>query len=203
MAVKKLPVERLPRRAISCQSRRGAISGSARRERRMFVVMMAAMAANLGSCKVEDAVYQQRSAPSITAAFMAVESTPEWPSGVALKMHFGATGRTYWWLPWNGGTNGQQNLASTTDVTAAGWKVPFLADGGPRPLGDVSFLGMDAQYNVLNAAPRRGELAPAHFLIPDLRQALWYRTPPNERDGDARQFFDLVSCSGSAKEKAR
>lgn len=163
----------------------------------MFVVVMAAMAANLGSCKVENAVYQQRSsAPSITASFMAVASAPEWPSGVALRIHFGNTGRTYWWLPWNGGTNGQQNLASTTDVTAPDWKLPSV-EAGPRPLGDVSYLGMDAQYNVLQSVPKRGEPAPAHFLIPDLRSALWYRTAPDQRDGDARQFFDLVGCNGS------
>lgn len=98
--------------------------------------------------------------------------------------------------PWNGGTNGQQNLASTTDVTAPDWKLPSV-EAGPRPLGDVSYLGMDAQYNVLQSVPKRGEPAPAHFLIPDLRSALWYRTAPDQRDGDARQFFDLVGCNGS------
>lgn len=169
----------------------------------MLELVMVAAAASLGSCKVEDAVYQQRSAPSISARFLTVASGPDWPSGLVLQMHFGKSGRTYWWLPWNGGTNGQQNLASTTDVTAPGWKPPHPEDGRARPLGDVSYIGMDAQYNVMQAVPRRGDLAPAHFLVPDLSQALWYRTPPDARDRDARQFFDLASCSDKAGEEAR
>ncbi|MEO8314706.1 MAG: hypothetical protein ABI645_07920 [Pseudomonadota bacterium] len=169
----------------------------------MFVVMMAAMAANLGSCKAEDAHYQQRSEPSITATFLPMERTRDWPSGLAVKMHFRESGRTYWWLPWNGGTDGQRHLASTTDVTAPGWKMLSPDDGSQRPLGDVSYIGMDAKYNVIQGVPRRGEIAPAHFHVPDLRVALWYRTPPDKRDADSGQFFDLVSCSSSTKEKAR
>jgi hypothetical protein len=196
MAVRNLPVERPSASGYGVGDKR-CHSETTRKERNMFVVMMAAMAANLESCKVEDAVYQQRSAPSITASFRQVESSSEWPSGVALKMHFGESGRTYWWLPWNGGSNGKQNLASTTDVTAVGWKLPGVEDVKGRPLGDVSYMGMDAKYNIIHAVPKRGELAPAHFHVPDLSQALWYRTPPDKRDANSGQFFDLVSCTGN------
>src|SRR3569833_1194366 len=92
-------------------------------------------------CRIEDARYQQRFAPAITARFQDVNSGRDWPAHVALLIHVGTTNRSYWWLPFNGGTNGEQNLASTTDVTAPGWTVPSPDDGRQRPLGDVSYLG--------------------------------------------------------------
>lgn len=171
----------------------------------MFLLTMtaaAAMAVDLQDCKVEDAVYQQRGGSSITATFIPVNSGPLWPANLALKMHVGATGRSYWWLPWSGGSNGRQNLASTTDVTAAGWRPPAAEAAGARPLGDVGYFGMDASYNILGEMPRRGGLAPAHFHVPDLRSALWNRTPPDRRDAESGQFFDLVSC-GNTGAKAR
>ena len=146
------------------------------------------------ACKIENARYQQRFAPSITARFQDVESGRDWPSKVALLIHIDSTNHSYWWLPWAGGSDGEQNLASTTDVTAPGWHPPSL-DDGPRPLGNVNYMAMNAAYDVLGSMPQRGGPAPAHFFIHDLREALWYRTPSDERDGDSHQFFDLVSCS--------
>lgn len=154
----------------------------------------AAMAMDLQTCKVEDAVYRQRGS-SISATFIPVNSGPDWPASLALKMHVGDSGRSYWWLPFSGGSNGRQHLASTTDVTAPGWRPPSGEDGRARPLGDVGYVAMDASYNITGAPLQRGGLAPAHFHIPDLRSALWYRTPPDRRDGESGQFFDLVSCT--------
>lgn len=165
----------------------------------MFLSLITVLAAGLGPCKVENAVYEQRSASSITAEFVAIDSGPDWPSNLAMKMYFGGSNRTYWWLPWNGGTSGQQHLASTWDVTSPTWQAPSPDPSSDimkqRPLGDVSYIGMDASYNVIQGVPRRGELAPAHFFIPDLREALWYRTASDARDSDARQLFDLVGCA--------
>ncbi|MBV9549400.1 MAG: hypothetical protein JO256_06965 [Alphaproteobacteria bacterium] len=146
-------------------------------------------------CKIENARYQQRFAPDITARFQDVESGRDWPTKVALLIHIGKTNRNYWWLPYPGGSNGEQYLASTTDVMAPGWVAPSPDDGRQRPLGDVSYLGMNSKYDVLNDMPYKGRAAPAHFFIHDLGEALWYRTPSDKRDGNTRQFFDLVSCS--------
>ncbi len=55
---------------------------------------------------------------------------PDWPSHVALGVHYEGSGATFWWLPWNGGSNGLQNIASTEDVTVKGWRPPS-PDGGP------------------------------------------------------------------------
>jgi hypothetical protein len=159
-----------------------------------FLSLLALASAATDACPIENAHYALRNQPSITADFRDVNSGREWPSQLVMSLHDKATGRTYWWVPWNGGTNGQQNLASTTDGSVPGWQPPN-PDDGPRPLGDVSFIATDAQYGLWDHVPVRGGPAPAHFLIPDLREALWYRTPPDAREGTVREFFDLVSCS--------
>lgn len=75
-------------------------------------------------CSAEHAHYALRHDPSVTAAFRAVPAYDDWPAGLALGLRIARTGKSYWWLPWNGGTDGRQNIASTTDVTAEGWRPP-------------------------------------------------------------------------------
>ena len=95
-----------------------------------------------------------------------------------------------------GGTDDLQNLASTTDVTAPGWKPPD-PDDGPRPLGDLDYIATDAGYTIIDDIPRRRGIAPAHILIPQLGDRLWHQWPNVEpRDGAPKQFFDLVACTG-------
>jgi hypothetical protein len=166
----------------------------------MMLLALAAAVASL-SCTVERARYSMRTAPDITASFRDVDTAKaangwdDWPSHVAFRIHIGKTNRTYWFLPWPGGTNDLQNLASTTDVDAPDWKPPN-PDGGPRPLGDFDYIATDAQYNVIDDIPRRGGIAPAHILIPGLGDSLWHQSAdPSRREGAPKQFFDLVGCS--------
>lgn len=158
-----------------------------------WLALLAAIGA--ASCTVERAQYVLRTAPQYTASFIAVDSGRDWPSAVALEIHSGVTGNTYWFLPWNGGSDGRQHLASTTDVEAPSWSPPS-ADGGPRPLGDFDYFGLDHTYRVLDGVPRRHGSAPAHILIPTLGAALWYRDLEQGglRERPPTQFFDLVSC---------
>jgi len=141
----------------------------------------------LAECTVQNAQYVLRHAPEITANFRPVDSGKNWPSKVAFEVHNHKLGETSWWLPWLGGTDNLQNLASTTDVTANGWQPPD-PDGGPRPLGNREYLGMDAYYNVINDVPYLGKAAPVHILIPEAGSS-------HERTFPEKQFFDLVSCS--------
>ncbi|MBB5866383.1 hypothetical protein [Xanthomonas sp. 3058] len=156
----------------------------------MLVVMMALA---VSGCAVENARYVLRDDAGVQAEFHAVASGPQWPAQLAVRVHAARTGVNAWFLPWSGGSDGSQHLASTTDVTAPGWQPPD-PDGGPRPLGDISYIGTDAGYRVLSEGPRLGTPAPAHFLLPDLREALWYRAGADQRQQVARQFFDLVGC---------
>ena len=153
----------------------------------MLIALLAHAAVSAGGCPVQDAHYLLRRHPDFSAEFHNVAASPDWPSGVALAVHSGKTGLTTWWLPWTGGTDNLQNLASTTDVTARDWRPPS-PDGGPRPMGNREYLGADEGYNVLSDLPRRGGIAPAHMLIPNAGSSQDQAFP-------AKQFFDLVSCS--------
>ncbi|WP_241093223.1 hypothetical protein [Xanthomonas bonasiae] len=152
-----------------------------------------ALALVASHCTVERARYALRDDPALTARFVAVESGLAWPAHLALRLQSARSGRAYWFLPADGGSDGRQMLASIADPTVPAWQAPD-PDGGARPLGDAEYIGTDADYTLLDRVPRRGDAAPAHFLVPELRELLWYRTPSDQREGSARQFFDLVGC---------
>jgi hypothetical protein len=161
-----------------------------------MLLLAFAAAAPAPSCKVEDAHYVLRGTPMVAAWFHDVDSGEDWPSGLALGIHFGHSGRTLWWLPWNGGTDGTHHIASTTDVTLPGWRPPN-PDDGPRPHGNVDYFGTDASYTLIDHVPERGELAPAHFLLPQLAQIAWNHGQ-DPTDNAPEQFFDLVACKPQA-----
>ncbi|WP_294257738.1 hypothetical protein [uncultured Sphingomonas sp.] len=144
-------------------------------------------AAATAPCPVERARYVLRHHPDWTAAYRPVDSGSDWPSGIALAVHRRSTQETFWWLPWQGGTDGLQNIASTEDVTAPDWRPPD-PDGGPRPQGNRQYLGFDADYNLIDRVPRRGDPAPAHMLFPNAAGA-------GDRVFDWKDFFDLSGCS--------
>lgn len=154
----------------------------------MVLGLFALAAASMAPCTVERARYAMRHHPDWTAYFRLVDSGPEWPSALALAVHDRKSGHTNWWLPWNGGTDGLGNVASTLDVTAKGWRPPS-PDGGPRPHGNRQYLGFDAHYDIIEDVPRRDHLAPSHMLFPD-----------SAGSGDGafgfKAFFDLVACPG-------
>lgn len=164
------------------------------------MLLLAALSlAATGTCRVEDARYALRKKPTVTAMFQPVESGRYWPAEVALAIHFGDTGRTYWWLPWSGGTDDKQNVASTTDVTRPNWQPPS-PDGGPRPLGNMEYIGTNARYDVIDHIPRRGGIAPAHMLFSSLGDTAWHWST-TQRDSAPKQFFDLVGCKSGPKNR--
>lgn len=158
--------------------------------------MLAALliTAAVTACPAEKAVYALRTEPGVTARFEAVERAADWPSGLALRID--SHGHRYWFLPWAGGTDGAQNLASTQDPTRPGWTPPS-PDGGPRPLGNLQYLGFDATYRLFETLPERGKPAPVHVLLPTLDDALRHPKSDQPRDSIPRQFFDLVACEAS------
>lgn len=160
----------------------------------MVIALLALAATSVMHCAAEDARYTLRLHPDVSAYFKTVDSGPDWPSGLALVVHSRKFGETTWWLPWNGGTDNLQNVASTTDVTARDWRPPN-PDGGPRPFGNRQYLGTDAHYNIIGTIPHRGQPAPIHMLIPDAGSA-------HDEAFPAKQFFDLVGCSRHSNQSA-
>jgi len=149
------------------------------------------MSAALTACPAEKAVYALRTETSVTARFVSVTKSQDWPSGLALRLDF--HGKRQWFLPAPGGTNGENYMDRTPDPGASGWKLPD-PDGAWGRLGDFQYLGFDARYTVLPSIPRAGRPAPIHFLLPTLDDALRHPRNDVERDSIPRQFFDLVAC---------
>lgn len=156
------------------------------------------------SCPLEQAHYALRGAPGVTAGVRPVAKSADWPVGLAVFVRVDqvgpgaarAPGRTWWFLPYSGNGQGVRgHLASTHDVTAPGWTPPDPDSGRERPLGDLDYMMLDGDYGFLETSiPRTDRAAPAHLLIPDLQQALWYRPPEGERTGVPLAFFDLTAC---------
>ena len=155
----------------------------------MMLGLLALAASSVSQCPVERAQYVLRHHPRWTAHYRQVVSGPDWPSDLALAIHDQKSGDTSWWLPWNGGTDGLQNIASTEDVTAKGWHAPD-PDGGPRPQGNRQYIGFDAAYDLIGGVPRRGDPAPAHMLFPDSAGS-------GDKTFGWKTFFDLVDCAGN------
>jgi hypothetical protein len=151
----------------------------------MLLVALAVSAA-LG-CPVERAHYALRHTPGVSLDVIETTASRDWPSGLAFVVRNRASGHALYFLPWNGGTDGRQNLAHTTDVTRPDFQLPS-PDGGPGRLGDMEFVAMDEAYDVRDAVPVRGEGAPAHILIPDLSSSGW------KEDSVVKAFFDFESC---------
>ena len=152
-----------------------------------LIGLFALVAVATAECPAARAHYVLRGRPDISAYFRAVESGKDWPSQLALAIGSSKTGKVTWWVPWQGGTDGRTNIASTTDVTRSGWRPPN-PDGGPRPLGDRQLLTLDAVYDIMEGVPQRGKAAPVHMLNPDAGSS-------RDEVFPVKQFFDFVGCS--------
>ena len=165
----------------------------------LSLMALASAAFVQAGCPVERAHYRLRREPEVAAWFRRVKSSRDWPSGLALAIQFRKStsasdprsGRIYWWVPWNGGSDGRQNLASTTDVTVSGWRPPN-PDDGPRPYGNMEVIFADRDYDLWGHVPVAGETAPAHILLPSLRDL--GHVGGGVMDATEKQFFDLVKC---------
>ncbi len=158
----------------------------------MLILGFLAAAATF-ACPIEGARYVLRGAPSVIARFRAVETNPEWPSRIAFGISLPRAARPVWFLPYDGGSDGREKLASTTDVDAPGWSPPD-PDDGPRPLGDLEVLTADDRYDFTAESLRRGAQAPAHLYLVGMSDVLWRRRVEGRQVSVPQQFFDRVSC---------
>lgn len=140
-------------------------------------------------CHIEAARYVLRADSSITARYHPVPRTQDWPAGLAMEIHFAKSQRTYWWLPTQAGTAGIHGFRWT-----ALKGTPQAAIGYRHNLGDLLYFAFDKDYAVRSEDARRGQAAPAHFLLHNMREAFWYRTPNDQREAVTPSLFDLVDC---------
>lgn len=145
------------------------------------------LAAAVGTCPVEDAEYRLRGTADVTARFYAVQKSVDWNSGLAFRVHVARSGRSYWFLPWQGGTDGRTNLAWVKERSA-----PIQLQSERR---DLQFFAMDASYAIAAAIPKQGQPAPDRILIPDLSRLIWTSTTDPNREDIPRAFFDLTTCA--------
>ena len=158
----------------------------------MNMIGLLALVAGLSAqCPAENAHYILRHSPAVSAFFRPVNGGSDWPSRLALEVRNVSTGHTSWWLPWLGGTDNLQNIASTTDVAAPNWQPPN-PDNSVRPEGDRQYVGLDGDYNIIDGLPHRGAAAPVHFLISNGGSS-------HDQTFPTKQMFDLIRCSESRK----
>ena len=144
-------------------------------------------------CAVANARYVLRSNPGVTLHFENAPINDDWPQGVVVAVHGVKTGRTSYWLPWYGGTDGGRHIRGTALLDRS---KDLEAQRRVERRGDLDFFFLDSRYRFLSSLPKRGSAAPAHLLIPNLD--LWYFfDAAGQRDDSPRAFFDLVGCHRS------
>lgn len=150
-------------------------------------MLLAALLATVTvACPTERAQYRLSSDASVTAEFFPVPRTADWAGGVALRVRFGKTGRSYWFVPWQGGTDGRTNMAW---VRERGDPI-----AGQSVREGIEIVTTDADHRIHEAIPRATRPAPRHILLLGLRTLTWYRTPHDRRDDARRGFFDRTGC---------
>jgi hypothetical protein len=151
--------------------------------------ILALFGASTALCPIQQAEYQSRDDPSVTATFYQVPRRPDWPSGLALRVRVAKTGRSYWFLPWQGGTDGRTHLAWVRERNA-----PIEIQ---RDRQDMEFFTTNESYDFNAEVPRQGGIAPTHMFIPDLTNLAWHSSTGQRRDQIPRSFFDATGCRKS------
>jgi hypothetical protein len=144
------------------------------------------LAASSALCPAENAEYRLHGSADVTARFYAVHKTPDWPGGLALRFHVARSGRSCWFLPWQGGTDGKTNLAWVRERDSP---IQFQGQGT-----DIEFFAMDQSDNIASEIPKLGSAAPARLLIPGLGNLAWQSTADQNRDSIRRAFFHFAVC---------
>lgn len=147
------------------------------------------LAASMAQCSVVDARYELRGNPSVTAKFISVPRSGDWQTGLALKVSVKESARSYWFLPWQGGTDGRTNLAWVKEKNS---QIPSRSSRQ-----DFEFFTTNVTYDILDEVPEAGDVAPAHMFLPDLANLIRHSTPIDP-DRIGRAFFDLRACEPGA-----
>ena len=153
----------------------------------MFLGLFAAAA--LPVCTIDHARYTLRDDPQVSLSFHVVVRNEDWWSQLAANIRLGVTGRSSWWLPTQNGSSDPRYFRWTALRGSA-----EAAPGYAFDLKDLRYFAFDADYRMINKTPTKGDAAPAHILLADLRDAFYYFDDPATRSSPPQSLFDLAGC---------
>jgi hypothetical protein len=140
-------------------------------------------------CALGDATYISP-VSHLRLSFLGIEKRRDLISDIAVHITEPRSHRQFWYY-FDEGSAPKVSLISTTDVTARNWRPN--PDGGERPYGYATFIGMRKSGEILFDAPSSKSTAPHYVLIPELAGVfktirLW---------GVDANAFVLTDCSKS------
>jgi len=141
------------------------------------------------ACRIDHARYVLRAAPSTTLRFHVVPKGPEWRAELAAELTLARSGRVSWWLPGGSGSSDPRWFGWTALVGSR-----EAAPGYPFKLHGLQYFLFGRDYAMINRSLNKGDFAPAHILLTDLRDAFWYQDDPATRTSPPQSLFDLVAC---------
>jgi hypothetical protein len=139
-------------------------------------------------CLIDHARYVMRADNATTIRFHTVPKSRDWWSELAAEINL-ETGRVSWWLPTSSGSSELRYFAWTALAGS-----PQAGSAYPYKLSSLRYFAFDQSYGMVNRTLRKGDAAPAHILLTDLRSAFYYQDDPATRTSPPQSLFDLVAC---------
>jgi len=120
-----------------------------------------------GGCTIASAKYVAVGQPQYRLSFARLGSGSGTMSDVALHVRSGSGGGEAWYY-FDRGSARRVALVSTNDPTSPGWKAQ--PDGGVRPFGSATFIGMSKAGAIADMVPNSSSAAPDFVVIPELAE---------------------------------
>jgi hypothetical protein len=121
-------------------------------------------------------------------SFPDVAKQNELISDIAVRIRNLKTGQDLAWYYFDEGSAPRISLISTTDVRRSEWSPD--PDGGRRPYGSATFIGLREDGHILQTSPSSRSTAPRYIVIPELGQVFKTANFP----GLTNNAFVLASC---------
>lgn len=118
-------------------------------------------------CDILHARYQAPGAPAYHLHFVRLASREGVVSDIGIHIFGNDPKAELWYYPDEGSAR-KISLISTIDPTRHGWHA--VPDGGVRPHGSATYIGMHSDGIIDEDAPTSGSQAPAFVIIPELGQ---------------------------------
>lgn len=129
----------------------------------------------------------------ISLQFLKIPQSRGQVSDLALRIRDERSGKDVGYYYFDEGSAPKISLISTTNVSVPGWRAN--PDGGIRPHGPATFIGMSSDGLIEQSPPSSRKTAPRFVIIPELGAVL-KGSRISVRRYDA---FTLVSCAARSR----